>query len=107
MKLLGQKTPITVGDIAILNPTKNTLEIKRGKEILHFDRLIIDNEKVSDIGHSETSGICLGCRGTDLPIKDLLKIILSVTSLTAVKVIGSGKANEEYWQIQRHSENAV
>jgi hypothetical protein len=108
MKLLGKQTAIMVGDIATINRKKNTIKIKRGTKALSFERLIISEKEITELGFEEHEELSDGCCGVKISATILFRIILFVTNMTAVKVIGSGNnPDEEYWQIQRYPEDVT
>lgn len=107
MQLSEKRTAIMAGDIATINQEKDTIGIKRGVKALSFERIIIDKERITELGFEEHEELSDGCCGVKISAIVLFKIILSVTNLTAVPVIGPGKVGEEYWQIQRYPEDVT
>jgi hypothetical protein len=107
MKISGERTAIAIGDIVVLNEENQTIKIKRGKDFLYFNHLLTVEGKLIETQYIGKQELQIHWQSLNMSVRDLFKIILAVTNLTAFRVIGSGKPDEEYWQIQEQSENPV
>lgn len=103
MKSLGKRTGIQPGDVVVIDYSYNTLTVKRGEEVLSFESFLFNGSRVMDVDEDKKHLYT----GSDMntTFEDLFGVILSVTNLTASRVL-SVNAGEVSWTIEECPETS-